>query len=240
MTWRGDRRRRAADGAEPRKPARRGTYVVRQRLRLGGLVSGVLLVGGLAALAAVVLTLPWWITAPFREAEHVGDVLIGLFAALIVLGLPAMVATLAGLRTGNAALRRRVLAMDVTGVWVYPSARWWRNPYVVRWHQAAPVRAFTLEYTPGGGDQTFGPTLVPWDYVAFGEPVCGATVHLLWLTATVEEIVAETRLRCPELVFRDERTPPPPGIGGWVLRRRRAGPPFRLPLRRGTGRPFSP
>ncbi|ONI91250.1 hypothetical protein ALI22I_09255 [Saccharothrix sp. ALI-22-I] len=212
----------------PRRPARRGTFVVRHRLRIGGLVSGACLLAGLAVLTLTVLSTPWWIVDMFRPVQGVGGLLIALFALLIVLGLPAVVALPAGIRPGNAALRRRVLAMDGEGVWIYESALWWSAPYVVPWRDAGLIRASTRDHTDVDAAETGPtPTLVPWDYLDFGDPP-RAGVHLRWLTATAEEIVEQARLRRPDLVFLDRRTPPPAGLGGWVLRRRRSGrrPPF--------------
>ncbi|RSM84548.1 hypothetical protein DMH04_20720 [Kibdelosporangium aridum] len=204
-----------------RGPARRGTFVVRWRLRIGGLFSGVLLIAGLGWLAFLVPTIPWWITPMFRSVNGFGSLLISLFTLVLWLGLPATVAVLAWIRPGNAALRRRVLAMDTEGVWIYESATWCSSPRLVPWRDASPVRVFTLDHTDvDPADTGPGPTLVPWDFLAFGDPP-RATIHLLWLTATVEDIVAQARRRQPDLTVLDQRTPPVSGPGGRVLRRRR-------------------
>lgn len=194
--------------------------MVRRRLRAGGLVSGLVFVVCLALLGFLVLTAPWSVGSVFRVVDGVGSFLGALFAAAVVLGIPATVALLAGIRPGNAALRRRVLAMDDEGVWVYESALWRSAPRLVPWRDADPVSLVTREDTDAA-DTGPGPTLVPWDYLLFGEPP-RACVHLLWLTATAEDIVGQARLRRPELTVLDERTPPAPGFGGRVLRRRRA------------------
>lgn len=220
VTWRGHRRR-TADGAAPRGPARRGTYVVRHRLRPGSLLSGALLVGSLATLTFIVLALPWLVVSVHHDAGGgAGGWLSAAVGLLFWLGFFALVAIIAGLRRGNAALRRRVLAMDDAGVWEYTSARWRQPPDLVPWHQAGPVRAITESEVAKGEDPMLGPTLVPWDHVQFGEPP-RAGVHVLWLTATVEEIAAEAQRRRPHLVFLDHRTPAQRGLSGWVLRRRR-------------------
>ncbi len=217
VTQQGRRRRTA--GAVVRGPARRGTFVVRWRLRIGGLLSGVLLIASLGWLVFLVPTTPWWITPMFRSVDGLGSLLISLFTLVLWLGLPGTVAVLAWIRPGNAALRRRVLAMDTEGVWIYESATWWSTPRLVPWRDASPVRVYTLDHTDVEPADT-GPALVPWDFLAFGDPP-RATIHLLWLTATVEDIVAQARRRRPDLTVLDQRTPPVPGPGGWVLRRRR-------------------
>lgn len=201
--------------------------MVRWRLRLGGVLSGVLLIASLGWLVFVVLTIPWWIAAVFRSVNGVGSFLVALFAAVLWLGLPGMVAVLAGIRPGNAALRRRVLAMDSEGVWIYESATWWSVPRLVAWRDASPARLFSLDHTDGDPVDTGpGPTLVPWDFLVFGEPP-EATIHLLWLTATAEEIVERARHHRPDLTVLDQRRLPAPGPGGWVLRQRRRGPRYR-------------
>ncbi|CAM4074039.1 hypothetical protein KIPE111705_39190 [Kibdelosporangium persicum] len=184
-------------------------------------MSGVLLVAALGLLAFMVPASPWWIIPMFESVDGVGSFLITLFAVLLVLGLPAMVAVLAGIRPGNAALRRRVLAMDDAGVWIYESAKWWSAPRLVPWHDAGPVELSTRAHSDVDPAETGSvPILVPWDYLTFGDPPV-AVIHLLWLTAPAEEIVEQARRRRPDLVVLDERTPPPAGLGGWVLRRRR-------------------
>ncbi|WP_158847699.1 hypothetical protein [Saccharothrix deserti] len=191
------------------------------RLRIGGLVSGALLIAGLGWLAILVLTAPSWIAEVFRSADDLGSFLIALFAALLMLCLPAVVALLAGIRPGNAVLRRRVLAMDGEGVWFYESAKWWSAPRLVPWRDAGRIRVYTLDVADiDPADTGPGPTLVPWDFLMFGDPP-GGTIHLLWLTATAEEIVEQARRRRPDLTVLDQRKPPVPGFGGRVLRRRR-------------------
>lgn len=229
-------RLRRAGGAVARGPARCGTFVVRWRLRIGGLLSGVLLIAGLGWLVLMVPMAPWLIAEMFRRGDGLGSLLIYLFTLVVFgLGLPGAVAVLAGIRPGNAALRRRVLAMDDEGVWSYESAIWGSTPRLVPWRDAGPVRVFTLDHT---ADTESGPTLVPWDFLAFGDPP-RATIHLLWLTATVEDILAQARRRRPDLPVLDQRTPPGPGLGGWVLRQRRRPAPelTRRRRRRLRGRP---
>ncbi|MCO1574556.1 hypothetical protein M8C13_02140 [Crossiella sp. SN42] len=193
--------------------------MVRWRLRAGGLLSGALLIAGLGLLGLVVLAIPWWIPEVFRSVHDVGSLLIALFAALFFLCLPAVVAVVAGSRPGNAVLHRRVLAMDGQGVWIYKSAMWRSTPHLVPWREAGPVRLSTLDPADDDGSG-LGPVLVPWDFLTFGEPPKD-TIGLVGLTATAEEIVRQARLRQPELTVLDQRTPPAPGLGGWVLRRRR-------------------
>jgi hypothetical protein len=70
---------------------------------------------------------------------------------------------------------------------------------------AGPVRLFTRAHTDVDPRETGpAPTFVPWDFLGFGDPP-RATVHLRWLTATAEEIVAEARRRHPELTVLDQR-----------------------------------
>ncbi|MDO0910968.1 hypothetical protein QQM39_08900 [Streptomyces sp. DT2A-34] len=181
-----------------------------------------LLIASLGWLGFLVPTSPWWITEVFRPVDDLGSFLGALFAAVLWLGLPGMVAVLAGIRPGNAALRRRVLAMDGEGVWIYESAKWWSAPRLVPWRDANPVRVYTLDHTDiDPADTGPGPTLVPWDFLQFGDPP-QATIHLLWLTATAEVIVAQARRRRPDLTVLDQRTPP--GIGSWRLGTTSASP----------------
>ncbi|QUH04371.1 hypothetical protein HUO13_29545 [Saccharopolyspora erythraea] len=195
--------------------------MVRARLRIGGLLSGALLIAGVVSSGIVVLTVPWWVGALLGSVDGVATAFAALLVGVLVLGLPFSVAVLAGIRPGNAALRRRVLAMDGEGVWVYESELWWTAPRLVPWKDVGRVRAFTEESADvDAADTGPSPTLVPWDYLTFGDP-SQAAVHLLWLTATAEEIVVQARARRPDLVFLDERKPPAPGFGGWILRRRR-------------------
>ncbi len=191
--------------------------MVRHRVRIGGLVSGALLITSLGWLVFLIPTAPWWIAPMFRSVDGLGSLLISLSGLVLWLGLPATVAVLAGIRPGNAVLRRRVLAMDGEGVRIYHSARWGSVPRLVPWRDAGPVRLFTREHTDVDPRETGpAPTVVPWDFLGFGDPP-RATVHLLWLTATAEEIVAQARRRHPELTVLDQRTP----TSGRVLRRRR-------------------
>ncbi|KMS77352.1 hypothetical protein ACM01_01655 [Streptomyces viridochromogenes] len=210
--------------------------MVRWRLRIGGLLSGVLLIASLGWLGFLVPTSPWWITEVFRPVDDLGSFLGALFAAVLLVGLPGMVAVLAGIRPGNAALRRRVLAMDGEGVWIYESAKWWSVPRLVPWRDANPVRVYTLDHTDiDPADTGPGPTLVPWDFLQFGDPP-QATIHLLWLSATAEVIVAQARRRRPDLTVLDQRTPRVSGLGGWVLRRRRRPRSRMITLRRQRSR----
>lgn len=206
----------------PRGPARRGTFLVRRRLRIGGLFSGVLLIVSLGCLVLLILATPWWIPTVFEPVNDLGTFLLALFSLILILGLPAMAAVLAGVRPGNVALRRRVLAMDDEGVWIYESANWWSSPRLLPWRDASPVRAFTVDHTDiDSGNTGPQPTLVPWDYLVFGD-LPAECIHLLWLTATAEEIIEQARRRRPDINVLDQRAPPASGVSGWVLRWRRS------------------
>lgn len=203
-----------------------GEFVVSQRVRLGGVVSAVLTVGGLLTTAFLVVSSPWWLFRLLDRAFGVDAIVPILIATVIIFALPLSVAVLAFDRPGNLAMRRRQLAMDENGIRFYSSARWWRRPFAVRWEEVGRLIAFTeTRDTPSAGGPT--PTLVPWDYLAFqlraesDQPIRGTRIHVLWLTATVEQIVAEVHEFQPNLPFVDDRTPPPEGLGGRVLARRR-------------------
>ncbi|RZS34254.1 hypothetical protein EV193_10941 [Herbihabitans rhizosphaerae] len=161
-------------------------FVVRQRLRIGGVISGALLVASTYVILLAVLTVPWWIGQVFNEVNGIGSFLITCAGVLVVIGLPAAVAVVAASRPGNAALRRRELVLDADGMWIYESALWWTPPRLIPWAAASPMRG------------------VPWDYLVFGDPPQGAC-RLVYLTASPEEIVAHGRHWYPGLEFADER-----------------------------------
>lgn len=201
-----------------------GEFVVSQRVRLGGVVAAVLTVGGLLTTAFLVVSSPWWLFPLLGRAFGVDAIVPILIATLIIFALPLSIAVLAAERPGNLAMRRRQLAMDDQGIRFYSSGRWWRPPFLVRWEELARVIAFTeTRDDPSLGGPT--PTFIPWDYLAFqlraDQPIRGTRIHVLWLTATVEQIVAKAHEFQPNLPYVDDRTPPPDGLPGRILARRR-------------------
>lgn len=204
-----------------------GEFVVSQRVRLGGVVSAVLTVGGLLTTAFLVVSSPWWLFPLLGRAFGVDAIVPILIATVIIFALPLSIAVLAADRPGNLAMRRRQVAMDENGIRFYSSTRWWRAPFAVRWEDVARLIAFTeTSDAPSLGGPT--PTFVPWDYLAFqlregaDQPLRGTRIHLLWLDATVEQIVAKAHEFQPSLPYVDERTPPPDGLSGRILARRRS------------------
>ena len=209
----------------PRHPSR-DAFVVRHRVRLGGLVSGSALVAAVAAAVLVVVTAPFWLVPMARDVHDVETAFVAVFAALLVVGLPCGIAVIAGVRPGNAALRRRVLAIDDAAIWIYRSAWWWSAPVRLPWAEVSGLRARTVEPAEVPSDQSGpGPIFVPWDHLVVEARTGGAgqAIGLMLLTASVEQIVDQARSRRPQLAFRDDRLPPAPGISGRVLRRRRRG-----------------
>lgn len=157
----------------------RDAYVVTQRLSAGGVVSGVLFLIGVIATVVALVTAPWWLVGLFERAASTDAVPIGILTGVVIIALPLCVTILAKGRPGNAALRRRILAMSADGIWFYRSPAWWRGPTYVPWDEVASISAFA--------EQTTAPE------------VTGR------LTATLDEIVAKAREFRPQLTVADER-----------------------------------
>lgn len=200
----------------------RTMFVISQRVRLGGVVSGLLTAGGLLTAAILAVSSPWWMFPMLGDAFGSNAIFpIGL-AALIMLALPLAIAALASDRPGNVAMRRRLLAMDGEGIRFYTS-RWWQRPFRIGWDEFVRITAYTE--IPGGSSRRGPkPTFVPWDNLAFQwgpEGTRGTQLHALWLTANVEQIVAKVHEHRSDLPFVDDRLPAADGFFGQILARRR-------------------
>lgn len=147
--------------AGPRRPARGGTFAVGDRLRIGGLISAAGLVAGVAASGFIVLGAfaDWLINGGPTHAS----VLTALVGLLLMLCATGSVAFVAGSRPGNAALRRRQLAMDDHGLWLYSSALWWDSPVCVPWPELDRIAAVSA-WDMGPGDNP-APEFAPWDFL---------------------------------------------------------------------------
>ena len=193
-------------------------------MRLGALLSGASLVAAVAAAVLVIVSAPVWIASVARDVHDVETAFAAIFGGLLFVAVPCSIAIVAGSRPGNVALRRRVLAIDDTAIWTYPLAGWWSAPVRLPWAEVSGLSAHTVEFAdvpPASGP---GPIFVPWDHLVVEARTDGAAqaIELLKLTASVEQIVEQARLRRPQLPFHDHRKPPP-GVQGRVVRWRRRG-----------------
>lgn len=73
-----------------------------------------------------------------------------------------------------------------------------------------------------GEEPLGGPEFAPWELTFVHHRDDTYTLHVLRLTATVEQIVEQARRHRPDLTFNDEREPAETGAGDWLLRHRRS------------------